>query len=297
VKRIGLVIVLCVVYVTPGWSLTPEQRKATVAFLQNLQQPDGGFLPVPDDSRGNVKTSVRATTTALRALKYMGGEPKDKMGCAKFLRSCFDAKTGGFADHPGGLPDVNSTSAGIMGIVELGLPVQEYSEPVVRYLEENAKNFEDIRIAAAALESIQHQSRQSGAWLEVINRNRLSDGTYSAKAAGRARATGGAVVAVLRLGGTVQDANKVAQVLREGQGKDGGFGKEDSPGSDLESTYRVVRAFVMLKKKPDVQGCRTFVESCRNKDGGYGLTPGAHSSAPTTYFASIILHWLKEMDQ
>jgi prenyltransferase beta subunit len=83
-------------------------------------------------------------------------------------------------------------------------------------------------------------------------------------------------------------------VLKKGQRADGGFGKEQSKTSDLETSYRVMRAFVMLKDKPDVERCRSFVAQCRNPDRGYGVAPGQTSSVAATYFASIILHWLIE---
>ena len=42
------------------------------------------------------------------------------------------------------------------------------------------------------------------------------------------------------------------------------------------------------------EGVRSFVAKCRNSDGGYAAAPGQPSSVNGTYFAAIILHWLKE---
>ena len=85
------------------------------------------------------------------------------------------------------------------------------------------------------------------------------------------------------------------QALKKGQRADGAFGKENTSGSDLESTYRILRAFVMLKEKPrDVAALRAFVAKCQNADGGYGVAPGQPSSVSGTYFAGIILHWLAD---
>ena len=77
-------------------------------------------------------------------------------------------------------------------------------------------------------------------------------------------------------------------------GKIEGFGKEKAEGSDLESTYRVMRAFHMLKERPDAERCRAFVAKCRNADGGYGVAPGQASAAGPTYYAASILGWLGE---
>jgi hypothetical protein len=83
-------------------------------------------------------------------------------------------------------------------------------------------------------------------------------------------------------------------VLNAGQRPDGGFGKGGAKGSDLETTYRVVRCYVMLKQTPDVKKCLGFVAKCRNDDGGYASEPGLPSNVGATYFAAILQHWLAE---
>jgi hypothetical protein len=119
-----------------------------------------------------------------------------------------------------------------------------------------------------------------------------SDGTFG-KGTGLARDTGGAVAAVLRLGGKVKDGSVIVKALDDHQRKDGGFGREDSHGSDLETSYRVTRTYVMLRARPArSDDLCAFIAKCRNTDGGYGVSPGAPSSAGGTYFAAIILHWL-----
>jgi len=296
-NRKCLVLLATIAYLAPARCQTPEEKRSTVAFIRGLQVQTSGFLPAPAASNNAAATpaSVRATTAGLRALKYFGGAPRDKLACEAFVRSCFDPKSGGFADRPGGQQDVGTTSAGLMAVAELKLPAKEYTAAGMRYLTDEVRTFEEIRIAAAALESIGASSPQARAWLEQIARMHNPDGTYG-KDEGVARATGGAVVAVLRLGGKIQDTDAVVRSLLAGQRSDGGFGKEGNQGSDLESSYRVVRAFVMLKKKPDIELCRAFVARCRNLDGGYGLAPGQRSNVSATYFAAIILHWLNEMD-
>jgi hypothetical protein len=93
-----------------------------------------------------------------------------------------------------------------------------------------------------------------------------------------------------------EQLNYFLDLLRKGQRMNGGYGKEATATSDLESTYRVMRAFVMLKSQPkDVEGVRSFVAKCRNADGGYGVSPGEPSNINATYFAAIIRHWAKDM--
>jgi prenyltransferase beta subunit len=227
-------------------------------------------------------------------LKYFGGEARDLPACREFVARCFDPTSGGFMDQPGAEPDVTTTAVGLMGLVELKMPQEKYVEPAVRYLGKHTKGFEDIRIAAAGLEAVGKRPRQAEEWLQQIAVMRNPDGSYG-KGAGLARDTGGAVVAVLRFGGRIEHKDKVLELLAKGQRSDGGFGKEDAKGSDLETSYRVMRAFHMLKAKPPrVEALKEFIGKCRDADGGYGTAPGAASSAGGTYFASIILHWLEE---
>ncbi len=295
-KRAFLLIPCLIVFLSSVQAQTPEETKATIAYLQGLQTANGGFLPSQPSAGGAAgKPSLRATSSALRALKYFGGEARDRKAAAGFVASCFDKASGGFSDAAGGSrPDVFTTAVGAMALVELKLPLEPSSAAIVKFLGENARTFEDIRIAAAGLEALGKQAPEAKAWLEQIAKMRNPDGTYG-KGAGAARATGGAVAAVLRLGGKVEHEDNVVKTLKAGQRPDGGFGKEDTEKSDLETSYRVLRSFVMLKQRPDKpEALRAFVAKCRNTDGGYGVAPGQPSSVSGTYFAGIILHWLGE---
>jgi hypothetical protein len=182
-----------------------------------------------------------------------------------------------------------------MAVVDLKMPPGKYAGPAVKYLAEKTKTFEDIRIAAAAFESLKQASPRNEQWLKEIRKMQNADGTYG-QGPGQARATGGAVAAVLRLGGKVADTDKLLQALKQGQRKSGAYGKDDAgDASDLETTYRVMRSFTMLKSRPDdVPALQGFIAKCRNGDGGYGVAPGQPSSASGSYFAAIIRHWLEQ---
>jgi len=56
-----LSILLCL---APAKAQSPEQKKITIEYLQNLQVKGGGFMPAAD----NRAQSLRATSSALRAL-------------------------------------------------------------------------------------------------------------------------------------------------------------------------------------------------------------------------------------
>jgi prenyltransferase beta subunit len=286
-KRTALVW-LGVLLLTPCvQAQTPEQKKASLAFVQKLQNADGGFA----DLAGN-KSGLRATNAALRVIKYFGGDLMNKDGCAKFVASCFDKNTGGFADMPDGKPDVATTAVGLMAVVELKMPRDPYEMPAMKFLSDHASTFDEIRIAVAGFEAIEKKSSKTDAWIEAVKKMANPDGTFG-KSDGLARDTGSAVVALLRLGAKV-DREAVLKTLNMGQRPDGGFGQVNSKASDLESCYRVLRCYHMLKSKPDVDKLLMFVNSCRNEDGGYGVTPGAKSTIAATYNAAIISYWVAE---
>jgi prenyltransferase beta subunit len=293
-KRLVPVVLILVVGLPAVRAQTAAEKAATVRYLQGLQASDGGFLPAAPDPASNrlSKSSLRATSAGLRALKYFGGAPRDRKAAAAFVGQCFDKETGGFADLPAGKPDVATTAVGLMAVVELKMPQEPFVAPAVKYLAERARTFEEIRIAAAGLEAVNKRPEAAAAWLKEVAKLRRDDGTYG-KDDGAARDTGGAAVVVLRLGGKVEQRDNVLKVLRAGQRDDGGFGKAGEKGSDLETSYRVMRCFWMMKEKPDAARLKAFVAKCRNADGGYGVAPGKESAVSSTYFAGIILHWLE----
>ena len=129
-KRFLPILCCTILCVTPIRGQTPEEKQQTVAILQTLQADDGGFRSsfTSDPRSAQAKSSLRATTSALRALKYFGGTPKEKKTCTEFVHSCFDKAMGAFADHPGGKPDAITTAIGLMAVVELKMPVKELSK-------------------------------------------------------------------------------------------------------------------------------------------------------------------------
>ncbi len=273
----------------PVVAQTADQKKATIEYLKKLQNKDGSFSA----AEGQAKSSLGATSSALRALKYSGGDVADKTAAIDFVKSCYDKASGGFADQPGGKPTVSLTAVGLMAIVELKIDPEPYAGPAVKYLDDNAKTFDEFRIAVAGLEAVGKKGSSANAWLEQINKMRNDDGTFG-KGDGQARETGSAVVAILRLGGKVEYKDAVLKALNAAQRKDGGFGKADAKESDLETTYRVMRAYHMLDAKPDVNQLRGFIDACRNRDGGYGVASGKPSTVSGTYYAATIQHWLEE---
>jgi len=275
--------------VAPLRAEAPDRSKA-IDFLVKLQNKDGGFRPSADDE----KSSLRATSSAVRALHYLGGELPNRAECVKFVDSCFDKASGGFADVPGGKPDVTVTAVGLMAVAELKMDADKYVGPAVKYLDENARGFEDLRIAVAGFEAVNRKPAQTEAWIEQIKKEANPDGTFG-KGDGQARQTASGVVILMRLGQQPLQPTAVLKVLGDGLREDGAYGKADAKGSDLESTYRVLRAFHMLQTMPQgADKIAKFIDSCQNADGGYGVAPGQPSTAAGTYYAAIGTQWLKK---
>lgn len=293
--RLFLISALVVFHAVPAAAQTPDQRDATLKFLASLQAEGGGFVAVKPAAGQPGVLSLRATSAAVRAAKRLGGKSLDDNAHRRFIASCFDPATGGFADRPGEKADVTATAVGLMAVVETQMPLEWYRPVAVKFLAENAKSLDDIRIAAAALEAVQARPPKADDWLAEVVKTQKPDGAFG-DGPGAARTTGGMATLVLRLGGPFEHRDKNIAVLKAGQRPDGGFGTAESKESDLESCYRVTRAFVMLKEKPtDVTALRNFIARCRNPDAGYGVTPGKPSTAAGTYYAATLLHWLSEM--
>lgn len=292
--RRALVLALCLPL--PLVAQTADEKKATIQFVARLQQPDGGFIagPLTKESAAP-KSSLRATSAAVRAIKYFGGEVPNAGKAAAFVMSCYDRETGGFADQPRGTPGVNVTAVGMMTAAEL-YPDRFDPAPSTRFLANHAKSFEERRLAVAGMEAAKAFVPVIKEWFAEVRPNANPDGTYG-KGDAQARETGGVIAMFLRAGEKLPDDQRKAVVaaLQAGQRADGGFGKPGDKVSDGETTYRVMRAFHLLKEKPkNIEGVRQFFAKSRNADGGYGVAPGQPSTVGGTYYAAAVSRWLGE---
>jgi prenyltransferase beta subunit len=281
---------------------TAEQRTATIKWVTDLQDPTGGFYLAPQDPKVDSipRPSLRATNGAVRALKYLGGEVPNKDKHAAFVLKCYDPKTGSFADTPGGKADVASTSIGVMAAAELGIPHEKYAK-AMDYLKEHAKTFEEVRIGAAAVEAwgVKDCPFDLGPWIKVGTQALLDEYRNPGPPRDRTRTMGSAVALVLRLGHDFRDLDRVFIKQANGdQREGGGWGRDGQKPGDIESTYRIMRALMLMKEKPkDVKKLREFIAAHRNPDDGYATKPGEKSSMSGVYYAAIISKWLDEMEK
>jgi prenyltransferase beta subunit len=272
-------------------SVAVAQPNDTAKWVLAREAPTGGFALTAKDT----KPGLRSTSGAVRALRYLGEQVPNKDKHAAFVLSCYDPKTGGFAE-PGGKPDVTITAVGVMAAAELGIPKEKYAK-AMDYLKANAKTFEDVRIGAAAVEAwgVKDCPFKLDAWADVA-RKQLDEG-FGDPADGGARELGSVAAMLLRLErAEVREQEKMltARLVRAGQRADGGWGKKGEKDSDIETTYRVMRAFYLLKETPkDVAKVREFVAKHRNADGGYATKPGDASGMSGAYYAAIVSSWAK----
>ncbi len=267
---------------------TPEQVR-TAAFVADLQDPDGGF-----PNRNGMPSALGSTSGAVRTLKYVGGSVKDVPAATAYVLSCRDPVTGGFAPAPKGKADARSTAVALMTLNELHVDDPAMIDQAVAYLTGavNPREFEEIRIAVAGLEAAHKPAPE--AWARAVEATRNAEGTFG-EGGNAPRATGSAVVALLRMGANPGPRAKILQVLNDGQRPDGGWGRADEP-SELDTTYRIMRAYKMMGERPDLQRLRGFVARCRKSDGGYATNPELTSDVSGTYTATILLNWARELE-
>jgi hypothetical protein len=277
-----------------------KDREATIRWILQQEVEQGGFLikPPPPNLDVMPQPSLRATSGAVRALLYLGAPIPNIDRHRQFVLRCYDPHSGGFAE-PGGQPDVTLTSVGIMAAVALQIPAKDYAK-AWEYLQRHAKSFEEIRIAAAAVEAagLKNCPFDIQPWIAQA-REVAEQALQRNPAQGGARDLGSAVALILRLGGnlTEEQSQRYAQFLRDGQRPDGGWGKPGSEHSDLESTYRVLRAFVHLRSKPrDLPALHRFLVAHRSPQGAYTVAPAEPPSMSGTYYAAAILHWLERWE-
>jgi hypothetical protein len=278
-----------------------QDREATIRWILQQEVDQGGFLLRPPPANLDVvpQPSLRATSGAVRALLYLGAPIPHIDRHRQFVLRCYDPRTGGFAE-PGGQPDVPLTSVGILAATALQIPPKEYAK-AWEYLHRQAKTFEDVRIAAAAVEAagLKNCPFDLQPWIAQA-REVAEEALKRDPADGGARDLGSAVALILRIGGelTEEQSQRYLRVLREGQRADGGWGRSGSKHSDLETTYRVMRAFVHLRGKPhDLPALQRFLAAQRSPQGAYAVAPAEPPSMSGTYYAAAILHWLEQWER
>ena len=261
------------------------QELSALKFVDSLENPLGGYWP--NLGAKGKSSSLRATVAALRVYKYEGKALPNFEKHRDFMLSCWHEKDAAFADFPGGPTDVILTAVGLMGARDGAFLNEEKRTLGIKYLVDNAKNFEEIRMASAFLADEPYDAKVAESWQKSILTRSNKDGTFGSGFS-KPRDSASAWVTLLRLQFPLKNDELLSKDFRM---KDGGFGSESSDQSDLETGYRVSRYFHMIKNQKMLRETLGFIETCRNEDGGYGPRPGEKSSLGSTYHAIIIKKW------
>lgn len=279
-------------------SLTAQDRKpdsSTAKYLHSIASPSGGYR---GQAQPDTPLTLSATSAGVRSEKYLYGEISNRDAHATFVKNCFIESEGGFAPKPKDKADVASTAIGLMAAAELGINSKELLSKSVEFLAKNAKTFEERRIAAAGFEAANQYPEVTDAWIADLRKTANPDGTYG-DGPTKGRSTGGAIAFILRLDGklTPEERKAAISTLQTAQQKDGAFIGADGKTTDLEATYRIMRAFYLLKEKPKhLDVLKAYLGKCQNPDGGFGRKPGDASSVSGTYYYASISKWIKAME-
>lgn len=278
--------------------LLQNSPETTATFLQRCQQPDGGYSTHPSEK----STSLGATSAALRVLNYLHTKPQQLSKTKAYVWACFEKETGQFRDRPDGKASYRSTATGVMAVVAMRERLNDADRERVLKALLVSKQPEEIRLGAAAIESLmvgKQLSSVPNGWLEKLNATfsplLQADGSYSS-GADQARASAGYSAAYLRLGYPVTAKDELQKMLAARQLGSGGWSNEKGE-IDLEASYRVMRCLYLLRCKDTqlLNRCEKFIKGLKQGDGGYALPGQKSSSVSATYFALSILHWLEEL--
>ena len=256
-------------------------------YVASLQKPDGSFSSTPGGD-----STLSSTQNAIRVLGFVAGSIPDPLKCMDFLRSCADPQSGGFAQKPGGTPEVGTTAHALIAMGELNMGDKELINRAVAFLGERAKAYEEVRIGAAGLEAVGVRPNPdvSERWKAVFYAGRNADGTWG-QGASKAFDSGGRAAGLLRIGLEPENRDAIAKVLKEAQQADGGWTTKENSPSDFGTSYRIMRALYLMKERPNLESLRKFVAGAMGSNGLYSGSPKTPGDLGTSYTALILLRW------
>lgn len=295
--RFSLIIGLIPAVAQPQDALTVYAEYAkTAETVLALQNEDGGF----GAEKGGAST-ISTTNSAIRILKHTGSVIPDPVMATRFVKSCFvpgENGTGSFAQSPGGKPDLITTCIAMLAWGDLQMEHGTEVPAALKYLVENAKEYEQVRLSIAAFEAVGLKDEAAfEKWEKQYEAMANPDGTFGS-GDNAAMMTGGTIAAFLRMGLPVHEARRIlaTEVIRKAQKADGGWSSRAGDTGDLGTSYRVMRAMFMMKQLPDTGKLREFIANRRTESGLYSAEPGGAGNLGSTYTATIMLWWLRQLE-
>lgn len=264
--------------------ISREESDLTAVFLHKLQKKDGGYGAGPSDSA----SSLQSTLSVIKTLRMLNEQPSDPGAVIAFVKSCFDGKTGGFSEHPSGIPSALSTSRAliILHALEAQGSQGDYLQAGILFMSKNAKNAVDHFMTIAAWSECEAPGPAPEVSVDFFLGLRQENGFFGESVL----ENGIAFASLLRAGVYVKNQKPLIKELLDSKADGGGFSNSGGP-VDLMTTYVVMRTFFLLNLNYDPAPVVAFIAGLRNSDGGYAPKPDTSSDGNITYMFISILEW------
>lgn len=276
----------------PPEAAEPIAAERTVAWLQSLQNADGGF-----GYRSAAPSHAASGYGCVGALSLLKAKPKAPAECAAWLLACRNAD-GGFGYAPGTPSDLWYTACALKAMRALDALPKDKIEQTPAYIERHMLEPTPQRAAlylAWGIDALAVLGRQPTDRATLVAACRKGqrmpprwEGAFGAyPELPSERMTAYSLWALSRLGSEPLAKDAAITYLEGCQRPDGGFGY-GWPGwrSEVWNTFAAVKALKAVGKLPgDPKACAAFLRRCRNPDGGFGPYVGAPSTPLATLWA------------
>jgi len=272
-----------------------------VRYLQNHQNPDGGFGYQTHAKRGIFWTSTAIhTNDGVDSLRLLGAEPLEKEKAIRFLQS-LQTGDGGFANDRGIDSKAFSgyTYAALNALAILGAEPTN-RDAVISFLEQSQKEeggfgatilsqesgLDSTFFAVSAISVLEVPLDRYAGSVDYVMTYERNDGGFGAYPGDKStlRMTFDAILTLNLVGKDPLDKQAAIAFLNLYRKPDGGFGVSDV--SDVEATYRALYALKLLSYPIENQSAIVdFLKSAQNIDGGFGWRKGYTSRGAYTYRA------------
>jgi prenyltransferase beta subunit len=263
-----------------------------------------GWTPrvAPLGSGANHAPSAFGTHHCVANLRALGGAPEEPAQVAEWLRHT-QARSGAFADYPGGPADVLNTYLVVNALQLIGEGGPVRPDACVDFLRQCQNDdggfgvvpgfLSDLfhtNLAVVALHSLGAAPRDPDGCARYLIAAANPDGGYGERVGTPSdtysvyRAVGTLAV----LGRELPDPRGAIQFVQRCQGPGGGFRNDLSSRETLIATYHAVAALFLLGVRPGrPDDCRRWLASCQTPDGSFSIVPGVSSGTIDEGFAAV----------
>lgn len=267
--------------------VTAQEKEKAILFLQLLQQQDGGYA----GQLSNPVSKLQDTLSSIKALKLLDSAPANVSKTVEFLYSCYDNKSGSFADQPGNKVSVFSTASALIALQDLETKdlLKEVLPMAMEFIADNATSPADHFMRIAAFEECKLPPPAPKEAISFFYSIRQKDGSFGDSTFLNAISC----AAILRAGEKIENTQSIVQTILNAQHSDGSFHGENGE-TDLMTTYAAMRTLVLLDVPPNLSALKEYLFSLHHEQGGFGVKPNDPASAGGTYQVISIFKWIEE---